>query len=194
MGKVKSKYSDQYEAPRSPVSDTSCSDIIVRKPMNCFFRYKQYIRPKIISMHGRIINSEVSRITAEMWKNEDPELKKRFKEESRKAYEAHKLKYPDFVWPSKSQKFKESLKRFKEDKTTQDESDGSPVLPNIKEEPQVVNVPIVSTKKENQSLRIDTKISEFNDHFNFKTGWSPAVENCGAIQAFLARTQRSHSF
>ncbi|KAI8896241.1 high mobility group box domain-containing protein, partial [Globomyces pollinis-pini] len=68
----------------------------VKKPMNSFFRYKQYIRPRLSEKYGKMSNGEMSKRITYCWKNETPEIKKYFRDLAKKSFEEHKLKYPDF--------------------------------------------------------------------------------------------------
>ncbi|KAJ3272201.1 hypothetical protein HDV01_005855 [Terramyces sp. JEL0728] len=114
----------------------------IKKPMNCFFRYKQDMRKKVIEEYGVTQNNEISRIIAELWSKESPEIKLRYSKESEKAYLEHREKYPDFVWPSK---LSTKLKREKKEKG-----------------------------------RMEVR---FND---FRTGFTPELEDCEPIQRYLA--------
>ncbi|KAJ3306987.1 Transcription factor SOX-10 [Kappamyces sp. JEL0829] len=79
-----------------------------KKPMNCFFRYKQAVRQRIIDEHGVSKNADISRIASALWRQEDPAVRKKFELEAEKAFIEHKILYPDFVWPSKSEKYRKT--------------------------------------------------------------------------------------
>ncbi|KAJ3326014.1 hypothetical protein HDV06_002399 [Boothiomyces sp. JEL0866] len=81
---------------------------LVRKPLNAFFLYKQSRKQEIIIQYGVKRNCDISKIASEMWKNENEEIKNAFTKQAEIAYKEHKEKYPDFIWPSKGKKFKES--------------------------------------------------------------------------------------
>ncbi|KAI8897896.1 hypothetical protein BC833DRAFT_591968 [Globomyces pollinis-pini] len=93
----------------------------VRKPMNCFFRYKQYIRPKLFERYGKLPKSEMSKMISTAWKNESPEIKNYFVEQSKEAFAEHKRLYPNFVWPSKASKSRRNSQKSISDSITSDD-------------------------------------------------------------------------
>ncbi|KAJ3256413.1 hypothetical protein HK103_005542 [Boothiomyces macroporosus] len=82
-----------------------------RKPMNAFFRYKAFVKDKIVKQYNTRKNSEIAAIASSMWKKESHEIRQRFIQETEKAYEQHKKDFPGYIWPSKNSKLqKEKLK------------------------------------------------------------------------------------
>ncbi|KAJ3312346.1 hypothetical protein HDV04_003239 [Boothiomyces sp. JEL0838] len=49
-----------------------------KRPINSFFRYKAHVNKMIVDRYGLLQSSEISKIAAEWWKNESPEVKRHF--------------------------------------------------------------------------------------------------------------------
>ena len=81
----------------------------VKKPLNAFFRYKQYMRDKLVEISGTNENCTLARLAAQMWKQESKSVKDHFSNLTLQEYKEHRLKYPGYIWPSRSSKFKKSI-------------------------------------------------------------------------------------
>ncbi|KAJ3273214.1 hypothetical protein HDV01_004716 [Terramyces sp. JEL0728] len=69
--------------------------------MNAFFFYRSKAKHDIEETCSTTNSNEISRVAAIRWKNEPDEVKKVYQDMSKKAYDAFKIKHPDFEWNKK---------------------------------------------------------------------------------------------
>ncbi|KAJ3311696.1 hypothetical protein HDV04_003841 [Boothiomyces sp. JEL0838] len=82
---------------------------IPKRPMNAFFRYKRAVRERIIKEFNVQKNSEIASITANMWAEEDPEVKLFYAKETEREFTEFRRKNPAYIWPSPYEKPKLSV-------------------------------------------------------------------------------------
>ncbi|KAJ3322285.1 hypothetical protein HDV06_003178 [Boothiomyces sp. JEL0866] len=73
----------------------------IRKPMNAFFYYRQHVKDEIEATCSTSNSNEISKIAAERWKGESEQVQQLYRNKSKEAYDAFKLKHPDFIWNHK---------------------------------------------------------------------------------------------
>ncbi|KAJ3256997.1 hypothetical protein HK103_004980 [Boothiomyces macroporosus] len=76
--------------------------------MNAFFYYRSQFKAQIEETCSTTNSNEISKVAAARWKNEPDDVKKIYRDMSKKAYDAFKLKvasfllqHPDFEWNKK---------------------------------------------------------------------------------------------
>ncbi|KAJ3251036.1 hypothetical protein HK103_002922 [Boothiomyces macroporosus] len=141
----------------------------LKKPLNCFFRYKKDMRDIIISKYGVSKNSDVARIAADLWAKEDPAVIERYTTESERAYKEHREKYPDYIWPSKGYNVKSKNSQFA--------NQLDPAAINARIFSQASNIFNPKVQKTKPALTINIpKIPEIKLD-EIKTGWTPTLED-----------------
>ncbi|KAI9143305.1 hypothetical protein BKA69DRAFT_172110 [Paraphysoderma sedebokerense] len=76
-----------------------------KRPMNAFIIYRREKQRLLLNNYSGISNNDISKIVAEMWKNEPEEVKSYFKQIANKVKEEHKKRYPDYKYqPRKNKK------------------------------------------------------------------------------------------
>jgi hypothetical protein len=78
----------------------------IKRPMNSFMLYKRDKQDEIIRNNPKINYREVSKLAGEAWKREDPDIKAIYALKARNEQEDHRLKYPDYKYPSSRTKKK----------------------------------------------------------------------------------------
>ncbi|KAJ3253626.1 GET complex subunit get1 [Boothiomyces macroporosus] len=124
----------------------------IKKPLNAFFRYKAAMREKIIQRAGTHKNSDLSRLAAQMWKEEPQHVKDHFNRLTQQAFNEHRQKFPGYVWPSRSSKFKKAILKLKFESQTPSPEDQNAVPFDFKD---------------------------------FKTGFTPEIEECPPILEYI---------
>ncbi|KAJ9061767.1 hypothetical protein DSO57_1015141 [Entomophthora muscae] len=77
----------------------------IPRPKNSFMVYRQEKQEEIISKNGRINNTLISEIAGYMWRTEDEEVKKAYRDKAEIGKREHRLLYPDYKYtPKKPQK------------------------------------------------------------------------------------------
>lgn len=69
----------------------------IRKPMNAFFYYRSQFKAQIEETCSTTNSNEISKVAAARWKNEPDDVKKIYRDMSKKAYDAFKLKVASFL-------------------------------------------------------------------------------------------------
>ncbi|KAJ3312060.1 hypothetical protein HDV04_003448 [Boothiomyces sp. JEL0838] len=69
--------------------------------MNAFFYYRQHVRDEIEKTCAVSNSNEISKIAAERWRNESDKVQQIYRNMSKDAYDAFKLKHPDYIWNQK---------------------------------------------------------------------------------------------
>ncbi|KAJ3256996.1 hypothetical protein HK103_004979 [Boothiomyces macroporosus] len=69
--------------------------------MNAFFFYRNHLKAHLEETNSTTNSNEISKIAAAQWKKEPEQVKKIYKDLSKRAYDEFKLKYPDFEWNHK---------------------------------------------------------------------------------------------
>ncbi|KAJ3321019.1 hypothetical protein HDV06_004678 [Boothiomyces sp. JEL0866] len=150
----------------------------VKKPMNSFFRYKAHVRERIVQQTGTNKNSVISRIAAQMWAEESPEVRAHFNKLTEEAFLEHRKLYPDFLWPSKSEKFKIAKQKAKAKQA---------LSLNTKTNITRQFVQPLTPKDENKvefAAPMSARLNKQFDFDSFKTGWTPA-RNDISFQAYI---------
>ncbi|KAI9003643.1 high mobility group box domain-containing protein, partial [Gaertneriomyces semiglobifer] len=68
------------------------------RPANSWILYRQEKHPIVLSQHAGITNNEISKIVAEMWKNEPEEVKAVYKNRAEEERKRHRLMFPDYKY------------------------------------------------------------------------------------------------
>ncbi|KAJ3320074.1 hypothetical protein HDV06_005724 [Boothiomyces sp. JEL0866] len=76
----------------------------VKKPLNAYFYYRMAKRSEIIKQHPNINSMQVAKIAAKLWKSEPNSVKQVYRQMSKKAFEEHKINYPNFIWQTGKKK------------------------------------------------------------------------------------------
>ena len=72
----------------------------ISRPMNSFMLYKRDQKHAILAKYPGINFRDVSKIVADSWKNEDPDVKKKYSLLAAEESRAHKQRYPNYKYPS----------------------------------------------------------------------------------------------
>lgn len=73
----------------------------IPRPKNSFMVYRQEKQAEIIQHHGRINNTTISEIAGFMWRAEDEEVKKAYREKAEHGKREHRRLYPDYKYSPK---------------------------------------------------------------------------------------------
>ncbi|KAJ3268909.1 hypothetical protein HDV01_002108 [Terramyces sp. JEL0728] len=143
-----------------------CKPKPLKKPLNCFFRYKKDMRDAIMFKYGVSKNSDVARIAADLWANEDPAVIERYTTESERAYREHREKYPDYIWPSKGYNVKGKSSGMA------NQVDPASINARIFSKSSNIFNQKIQKRKPVLTIRIpEIKLDEI------KTGWTPTLED-----------------
>ncbi|KAJ3322284.1 hypothetical protein HDV06_003177 [Boothiomyces sp. JEL0866] len=114
----------------------------VRKPMNAFFYYRSQFKDQFEESCSTTNSNEISKVAAVRWKDEPEDVKKIYREMSKKAYDAFKLKKkkvadttmtPRMILPKRKAKMAIAVPRLEEESTADivKESNLSPVSDSL---------------------------------------------------------------
>ncbi|KAJ3311692.1 hypothetical protein HDV04_003837 [Boothiomyces sp. JEL0838] len=153
----------------------------VKKPMNSFFRYKAHVRERIVQQTGTNKNSVISRIAAQMWAEETPEVRAHFNKLTEEAFLEHRKLYPNFLWPSKSEKFKIAKQKAKAKQAALSLNTKTNITRQFAQP--------LTPKDENKlefefAAPMSARLNKQFDFESFKTGWTPA-RNDISFQAYI---------
>ena len=73
----------------------------VKKPSNAFFIYRKSVISRIKAEFQVDHSSKISKIAAQLWKDEAVEVKLMYKNQANAEREKFLVENPNFVWPSK---------------------------------------------------------------------------------------------
>jgi hypothetical protein len=77
----------------------------IARPPNSFILYRREKRYDIVQKAEEAVsNSDVSKLAAEMWKNEKPEVKAKYIAQAAELRKSHRAKFPDFKYMSKEKR------------------------------------------------------------------------------------------
>ena len=82
------------------VQNCVCNPEVIEKiprPKNPFILYRSHHAKELLSKNGKN-NQTVSKIAGQMWKNETPEVKKKFQKLAAKEKKRHAEKYPNYIF------------------------------------------------------------------------------------------------
>lgn len=81
----------------------------MRRPMNAFMLWSKTWRKKIAKDHPDVFNADVSKMLGKIWKEQPPDEKQVYINESRRLREEHKSRHPEFRYASQPVKTREQL-------------------------------------------------------------------------------------
>ncbi|KAF3403850.1 MAT+ sexual cell fertilization-promoting factor [Penicillium rolfsii] len=70
----------------------------IPRPPNSFILYRQHHHHAITAANPGVPNTDISRIIAEMWRNESPEVRNCFKELAEEKKQLHAIAYPNYQY------------------------------------------------------------------------------------------------
>ncbi|KAK4102748.1 hypothetical protein N658DRAFT_322164 [Parathielavia hyrcaniae] len=79
-----------------PIHHQKATKIHIRRPRNQFIIYRQWMSAKIHANNPGVTAACISQIVAQMWRDEKPEVKSRFKALADEEDRLHKAKYPGY--------------------------------------------------------------------------------------------------
>ncbi|KAK4154863.1 mat A-3 [Chaetomidium leptoderma] len=78
------------------IGHKNVSKVHIRRPRNQFIIYRQWMSARIHSRNPGVTAACISQIVAQMWRDEKPEIKARFKDLADEGTRMHKAKYPGY--------------------------------------------------------------------------------------------------
>ncbi|KAK5131483.1 hypothetical protein LTR08_000877 [Meristemomyces frigidus] len=81
----------------------------IPRPRNAFILYRQHHQAQVVAQHPGLANPEISKIIGELWQNQAPELKTKWKELAEAEKLRHQQQYPTYRYQPKRNGRRSSL-------------------------------------------------------------------------------------
>ncbi|KAJ3185779.1 hypothetical protein HDU85_001141 [Gaertneriomyces sp. JEL0708] len=107
---TKLSHRKQSNASSTGTPTSAASAAPAKRPANSWILYRQEKHPIVLSQHAGITNNEISKIVAEMWKNEPEEVKAVYKNRAEEERKRHRLMFPDYKYAPRKGKVKRKKK------------------------------------------------------------------------------------
>lgn len=161
----KSMYTGPWKVPAT--KRVSKDPKAPKRPMSAFLSFSNSKRADVKSEHQGAKNAEISRILAQMWKEADPDEKKKFIDEEFALRQRYKIAMSE--WKRQSEEEIEMKRKEREDEAMRAVREGK--LPVRKEDTKGVGTDSNADKTSSTGLTYNTKIA--NDVFGQSSFPSP---------------------
>ncbi|KAK3815289.1 MAG: high mobility group box domain-containing protein, partial [Benniella sp.] len=70
----------------------------IKRPSNCFIKYRTQVLPEIVARFGNQNNKEISKLAAQCWKEEPEWVKSHFRQQALEEQRMLKALYPSYKY------------------------------------------------------------------------------------------------